>query len=145
MHGVDMSSTVVELREFALLHGVSLKGLRLKSDILAAIQMHFGVFARVDPGAHAAGLKLQQENALAAPLVVDEGPLLKVRGLPCSCCSCTTPTEVVHIHNWFAVFLHSLTSLIIRRLTGSSLEVPIPFLRSLPLDACWLRPKLTTL
>jgi hypothetical protein len=49
------------------MHGISLKGLRLKADMLAAIQMHFGVFAKVHAGAHPARLKLQEES-VAAPM-----------------------------------------------------------------------------
>jgi hypothetical protein len=73
LDAVDMSSTVTEMREFAVLHGISLKGLRLKADIFAAIQMHFGVFVTVDAGAHSAGLKLQEEVAVAPPSWQEEG------------------------------------------------------------------------
>ncbi len=72
LSGVDMSSTVAELREFALLHGISLRGLRLKADIFAAIQMHFGVFVKVHAGAHSAGLKLQEEASVPALENVEE-------------------------------------------------------------------------
>jgi hypothetical protein len=78
---VDMSSTVKEMREFAYLHGISLKGLRLKSDVFAAIQMHFGVFVNVHAGAHSEGSKLQ-ENIMVddAPSAEEDGDvLLKVR------------------------------------------------------------------
>jgi hypothetical protein len=79
LSGVDMSSTVAELREFALLHGISLRGLRLKSDIFAAIQMHFGVFVKVHAGAHSAGLKLQEESVPALETLEEDGdPQLKV-------------------------------------------------------------------
>ena len=70
--GVDMSSTVTKMRDFALMHGISLKGLRLKADIFAAIQMHFGVFVKVHAGAHSAGLELQGETMVAAAPVEDE-------------------------------------------------------------------------
>lgn len=73
LSGVDMSSTVAELREFALLHGISLRGLRLKSDIFAAIQMHFGVFVKVHAGAHSAGLKLQEDSVPALETVEEDG------------------------------------------------------------------------
>jgi hypothetical protein len=73
LDAVDMSSTVTEMREFAVLHGISLKGLRLKADIFAAIQMHVGVFVTVDAGAHSAGLKLQEEAAVAPPSWQEEG------------------------------------------------------------------------
>ncbi len=79
LDGVDLSSTVAQLRAFALLHGISLRGLRLKSDIFAAIQMHFGVFVKVHAGAHSAGLKPQEESAAAPEPVDEEGDLqLKV-------------------------------------------------------------------
>lgn len=74
---VDMSSTVKEMREFAYLHGISLKGLRLKSDVFAAIQMHFGVFVNVHAGAHSEGSKLQ-ENIMVddAPSAEEDGDVL---------------------------------------------------------------------
>jgi hypothetical protein len=78
-----MSSTVPEMREFALHHGISLTGMRLKADIFAAIQMHFGVFASVHAGARAAAesaqVQLQEDNTVAAAPVEDECALqLKV-------------------------------------------------------------------
>ncbi len=54
------------MREFAVLHGISLKGLRLKADIFAAIQMHFGVFANVHAAPHSEDLKLQEEVVAAS-------------------------------------------------------------------------------
>ena len=84
--GIDMSSTVPEMREFALHHGISLTGMRLKADIFAAIQMHFGVFASVHAGARAAAesaqVQLQEHNTVAAAPVEDECSLqLKVWSL----------------------------------------------------------------
>ncbi len=82
---VDLSSTVAEMRDFAILHGISLKGLRLKADIFAAIQMHFGVFVKVDAGAHSAGLKQQEEVAVAPSSWEEEGDLqLKVVSTFCN-------------------------------------------------------------
>ena len=81
--GIDMSSTVPEMREFAVHHGISLKGMRLKSEVFAAIQMHFGVFAAVHAGARAAAesaqVQVQENNKVAAAAVEEEGSLqLKV-------------------------------------------------------------------
>jgi hypothetical protein len=76
---VDMSSTVNEMREFAVLHGISLKGLRLKADIFAAIQMHFGIFANVHAVPHSEDLKLQEDVvAASAPLEEKRDSQLKV-------------------------------------------------------------------
>lgn len=79
--GVDMSSTVTEMRNFARLHGISLKGLRLKSDVFTAIQMHFGIFVTTHAGAPCQSTKLQ-ENMMVNPEIkaVEECDVqLKVR------------------------------------------------------------------
>jgi hypothetical protein len=127
VHGVDMSSTVTEMRDFARLHGISLKGLRLKSDVFAAIQMHFGVFVKVHAGAHSECLTMQENMMVNAEPVADEeiNVQLKVR-LPFAV---ATPAPMLVSAS--AQAAHSL----VRLWTASSLKILLHPQRSSPSGA----------